>query len=138
MLDTLALPSDPLLGATTVTNTGPSVITEQPALFWGIVVSMWIGNLLLVVLNLPLIGLWVRMLAIPYHLLYPAMLFFICIGVYSVNNSGFDVWMVVVLGALGYLFRIADLPESTVKPVMEEFQAEMERKFTENGESLED
>lgn len=89
---------------------GPSLIADQPALFWGLIMSFWIGNVILVILNVPLIGLWVRMLTIPYHLLFPAVLMFICIGTYTVNNSAFDVWLVVFFGLLGYLMRIFDWP----------------------------
>lgn len=83
---------------------GPQVIDDRPELFWGLIVSMWIGNLLLLVLNLPLVGIWVRLLAVPYRLLYPSILLFCCIGVYSVNNSLFDVLLTVAFGMLGYLF----------------------------------
>lgn len=83
---------------------GPQVIDERPELFWGLVVSMWIGNLLLLVLNLPLVGIWVRLLRVPYRLLYPAILLFCCIGVYSLNNSLFDVVLSMAFGLLGYLF----------------------------------
>lgn len=83
---------------------GPQVIEERPELFWGLVVSMWIGNLLLLALNLPLVGLWVRLLSVPYRLLYPAILLFCCIGVYSLNNSLFDVGLSMAFGVLGYLF----------------------------------
>jgi len=83
---------------------GPSVIREQPALFWGIIVSMWIGNLFLIVLNLPLIGMWVKMITIPYQLLYPAILVFCGIGVFSLNNSTFDVYLMGLFGVLGYIF----------------------------------
>ena len=83
---------------------GPQVIDECPELFWGLIVSMWLGNLLLLVLNLPLVGIWVRLLAVPYRLLYPSLLLFCCIGVYSVNNSLFDVLLTVAFGLLGYLF----------------------------------
>lgn len=83
---------------------GPQVIDERPELFWGLIVSMWIGNLLLLVLNLPLVGIWVRLLSVPYRLLYPSILLFCCIGVYSVNNSLFDVLLTVAFGLLGYLF----------------------------------
>ncbi|AXC50502.1 tripartite tricarboxylate transporter permease [Paracoccus suum] len=86
---------------------GPSVLTNQPEIFWGLVASMWIGNLLLVVINLPLIGLWVRLLTVPYRLLYPAILLFCCIGVYSMNNRIFDVVLAAGFGLLGYLFRKA-------------------------------
>jgi TctA family transporter len=83
---------------------GPQVIEERPELFWGMIASMWVGNILLVLLNLPLIGIWVRLLRIPYRLLYPAILLFCCIGVYSVNQSAFEVILTVGFGLLGYLF----------------------------------
>lgn len=86
---------------------GPSVLTNQPEIFWGLVASMWIGNLLLVIINLPLIGLWVRMLTVPYRLLYPAILLFCCIGVYSMNNRIFEVVLAAGFGLLGYLIRKA-------------------------------
>lgn len=86
---------------------GPSVLTNQPEIFWGLVASMWIGNLLLVIINLPLIGLWVRLLTVPYRLLYPAILLFCCIGVYSMNNRIFDVVLAAGFGLLGYAFRKA-------------------------------
>lgn len=82
---------------------GPQVISERPELFWGLIVSMWVGNLMLLVLNLPLVGIWVKLLSVPYRLLYPAILLFCCIGVYSVNNSLFDVLLTVAFGLLGYL-----------------------------------
>jgi TctA family transporter len=82
---------------------GPSVATDEPALFWGIIVSMWVGNLLLVLLNLPLIGLWVRMLTIPYYVLFPAILAFSAIGVYSINSNAFDLFAVAMFGLLGYV-----------------------------------
>ncbi|MFB8831784.1 tripartite tricarboxylate transporter permease [Azotobacter sp. CWF10] len=83
---------------------GPQVMGERPELFWGLIVSMWVGNALLLLLNLPLIGVWTRLLAVPYRLLYPAILLFCCIGVFSVNNSLFDVLLAVGFGLLGYLF----------------------------------
>ncbi len=83
---------------------GPQVISQQPELFWGVVASMWVGNLLLVVLNLPLIGIWVRLLRVPYRLLYPAILLFCCIGVYSLSNAPFDVALTAGFGVLGYVF----------------------------------
>jgi TctA family transporter len=83
---------------------GPSVMTENPDLFWGLIVSMWIGNLFLVVLNLPLIGLWVRMLRVPYHLLYPLIIALCCIGAYSLRNNTFDVYLTALFGFLGYVF----------------------------------
>lgn len=87
---------------------GPSVMIEQPALFWGVIVSMWIGNLMLLVLNLPMIGLWVRMIGIPYHFLFPAILVFCAIGAFSLNNSTFDVFMLALFGVVGYVLRKLD------------------------------
>ena len=83
---------------------GPRVISSNPALFWGVIVSMWVGNVMLVILNLPLIGVWVKLLTVPYRLLYPAILLFCCIGLYSVNNNTFDIGLTALLGFLGYLF----------------------------------
>jgi putative tricarboxylic transport membrane protein len=95
-----------MIGAMTIHNIqpGPQVMTSNPTLFWGLIASMWIGNLMLVILNLPLIGLWIQLLKVPYRLLYPAILAFCCIGVYSINNTTFDVLLTVFFGALGYLF----------------------------------
>ncbi len=76
---------------------GPQLISQHPDIFWGLVASFWIGNMLLVLLNVPLIGLWVKMLAIPYRFLYPSALFFVCIGVYAANNDFFQVGEVVVM-----------------------------------------
>jgi putative tricarboxylic transport membrane protein len=107
---TLGIPSNPvmalMIGAMIIQGIqpGPSVITQQPALFWGIIVSMWIGNFFLLVLNLPLIGLWVRMIMIPYHFLYPLILVFCAIGVFSLNNSTFDIYLTALFGILGYVF----------------------------------
>jgi TctA family transporter len=89
---------------------GPLLITDHPELFWGVVMIFWIGNLLLVILNLPLIGIWVYFLTIPYHLLYPAVLLFICIGVYSVNQNAFEVWTVLAFGIVGHLMRVLHFP----------------------------
>jgi TctA family transporter len=83
---------------------GPRMIEAQPDLFWGLIVSMWIGNLMLLVINLPLVGMWVRLLKVPYDAMYPAILIFCCIGVYSLNNNVFDVLVTIVFGFLGYLF----------------------------------
>ncbi len=83
---------------------GPQVMTREPGLFWGLVASMWVGNLMLVVINLPLVGIWVRLLRVPYRLLYPAILVFCCIGVYALNNSVFEVYLTLGFGVLGYLF----------------------------------
>jgi putative tricarboxylic transport membrane protein len=83
---------------------GPQVITNNPQLFWGLIASMWVGNAMLVILNLPLIGMWVQLLKIPYRLLYPMILVFCCIGVYTVNNTTFDVWVIAAFGVIGYIF----------------------------------
>jgi TctA family transporter len=82
---------------------GPQVMTEKPDLFWGMIASMWVGNLMLVVLNLPMIGLWIKLLTVPYRLLYPAILLFCCIGVYSINNSAFDIFLMAGFAVLGYV-----------------------------------
>jgi TctA family transporter len=82
---------------------GPTIIKDHPDIFWGLIVSMWIGNFFLVVLNLPMIGVWIRMITIPYHLLYPAILVLCAIGVFSLNNSGFDIYMMALFGLFGYV-----------------------------------
>ena len=89
---------------------GPSLMTQRPDVFWGLVMSFWVGNLLLLVINIPLVGIWVRMLTIPYHYLYPAILMFVCMGVYSVGNSSFDVFVVLAFAALGYAMRVTGFP----------------------------
>ena len=107
---TLGIPENAVMammvGAMTIHNIqpGPQVITSNPQLFWGLIASMWIGNAMLVVLNLPLIGMWIRLLTVPYRLLYPAILLFCAIGVYTVNNTSFDVMQTAVFGMLGVLF----------------------------------
>jgi len=87
---------------------GPQVMTSNPPLFWGLITSMWVGNLLLVILNLPLIGLWIKLLTVPYRVLYPAILLFCVIGAYSINNNVFDVFMTLPFAVLGYLFKKLD------------------------------
>ena len=82
---------------------GPNVINDQPALFWGIIASMWVGNVLLVLLNLPLIGLWVKMLSIPYRALFPAIVLFACIGCFSINQNIYDVYAIAFFGVVGYV-----------------------------------
>ena len=86
---------------------GPDILTQQPALFWGLIVSMWFGNLLLLLLNLPLVGMWARLISVPYHLLFPLICVFTAIGVYSIGNSSFDVMLMALFGVLGYVFRKA-------------------------------
>jgi len=95
-----------MVGAMTIHNIqpGPQVITANPQLFWGLIASMWVGNAMLVILNLPLIGMWVQLLKIPYRLLYPMILVFCCIGVYTVNNTTFDIWTITAFGVIGYIF----------------------------------
>ena len=106
---------------------GPQVMTKNPELFWGLIVSMWLGNLMLVILNLPLVGIWVRLLSVPYRLLYPAIILFCCIGAYTLSNNTFDVRLVVVFGAIGYLFaKIGCEPAPmllgfVLGPMMEEY-----------------
>ena len=85
---------------------GPRLVTEHPEIFWGVIASFWVGNVLLLVLNLPLIGLWVSFLRIPYRFLYPAVICLICIGAYSVNFAVFDIWLVLIVGFVGYLMRL--------------------------------
>ncbi|MEK1889358.1 MAG: tripartite tricarboxylate transporter permease [Phyllobacterium sp.] len=105
---TLGIPANPvmalMIGAMIIQGIvpGPNVATEQPALFWGIIASMWIGNLMLILLNLPMIGLWVKLLTIPYYMLFPAIIVFCSIGVYSVNSNVFDLYAVAFFGLLGY------------------------------------
>ncbi|TXF11282.1 tripartite tricarboxylate transporter permease [Pelomicrobium methylotrophicum] len=130
---TLGIPSNPvmalMIGAMIIQGIqpGPSVVNEQPMLFWGIIVSMWIGNLMLVILNLPLIGLWVRLISVPYHLLYPAILVFCAIGVFSVNNSQYDVYLMALFALLGYVFAKLDCEPAPMLlgfilgPMMEEY-----------------
>jgi TctA family transporter len=107
---TLGIPSNPvmalMIGAMMIKGIapGPQVMTEQAELFWGIVASMWVGNLMLVIINLPLIGLWIRLLSVPYRLLYPSILLLCGIGVYTINNSAFEVGATAFFGVLGYLF----------------------------------
>lgn len=95
-----------MIGAMTIHNIqpGPQVMTSHPELFWGLIVSMWIGNLMLVILNLPLVGLWVKLLRVPYRILFPAILVFCTIGVYSLNYNVFDIWMTAAFGCVGYVW----------------------------------
>ncbi len=106
---TLGIPSNPtmamMIGALMIhgISPGPRVMTERPELFWGVIASMWIGNLMLVILNLPLVGLWVRFLRIPYRLLFPAIVGFCCIGTYTINSNMFDVFVMAFFSLFGYL-----------------------------------
>jgi TctA family transporter len=130
---TLGIPSNPvmalMIGAMIIQGIqpGPAVMTEQPALFWGIIASMWIGNFFLVVLNLPMIGLWVRMIMVPYHFLFPGILVFCAIGVFSLNNSEFDVFMMALFGLFGYICSKLEMEAAPmllgfiIGPMMEEY-----------------
>jgi TctA family transporter len=95
-----------MVGAMTIhgIQPGPQVMTGNPELFWGLIASMWIGTAMLVILNLPLIGLWIRLLKVPYRYLFPAIVLFCAIGVYSTHNNTFDIWMVALFGVVGYAF----------------------------------
>jgi TctA family transporter len=111
---TLGIPSNPtmalMIGALMIQGIapGPQVMTERPGLFWGLIASMWVGNLMLLVLNLPLVGLWVKLLAVPYRLLFPAIFVFCCIGVYTVDNKIFDIYEIAGLSAVGYVLLKLD------------------------------
>jgi len=130
---TLGIPSNPvmalMIGAMIIhgIQPGPLVMTEQPALFWGVIVSMWIGNMMLLVLNLPMIGLWVRIVMVPYPLLFPAILVFCAIGVFSLNNTVVDVYLMALFGLLGYIFIKLDCEPAPLLlgfilgPMMEEY-----------------
>lgn len=117
---TLGIPGDVvmalLLGALIIKGIqpGPQLITEHPDIFWGLIASFWIGNALLVVLNVPLIGVWVRLLRVPYRLLFPAATFFLCVGVYSIKNSLFDVGELAAFGVLGAIFIALDFPVAPI------------------------
>ena len=95
-----------MVGAMTIKGIqpGPQVMTSNPQLFWGLIASMWVGNAMLIVLNLPLIGMWIKLLTVPYRFLFPAILTFCCIGLYTLNNSSFDVYGATAFGVIGYIF----------------------------------
>ena len=107
---TLGIPPNAVMalmdGAMTIHNIqpGPQVMTSNPELFWGLIASMWIGNAMLIILNLPLIGMWIKLLTVPYRFLFPAIVLFCAIGVYSTNNNTFDIWLVAIFGVIGYWF----------------------------------
>ena len=111
---TLGIPSNPtmalMIGALMIQGIqpGPQVMTERPELFWGLVASMWVGNLMLLVLNLPLVGVWVKLLAVPYRLLFPAIFVFCCIGVFTVDNKVFDIYVLAALTAVAYVLLRLD------------------------------
>lgn len=128
----LGIPGDALmaflLGAMMIHGIvpGPRFLVDEPVMFWGLVASFWIGNIFLLILNIPLIGLWVRILTIPYRVLYPAMLFFICMGVFAINYQVFDVIMVMIFGIAGVVMTKFGYPPAPVLlgfvlgPMMEE------------------
>ena len=105
----LGIPANPvmalLIGVLIIQgiSPGPNIMTNQPNLVWGLIASMWIGNVMLLILNLPLIGIWTRLLTVPYHVLYPAIVIFCCIGVFNAGNNPFDVYTMVLFGGLGYI-----------------------------------
>lgn len=107
---TLGIPANPVMALLIAVliiqgiTPGPQVMLNQSTLVWGLITSMWIGNVMLVILNLPLIGLWTRLLTLPYHFLFPAIVIFCAIGAFNVSNSAFDVYILAIFGALGYLF----------------------------------
>jgi putative tricarboxylic transport membrane protein len=111
---TLGIPSNPtmalMIGALMIQGIapGPQVMTDRPELFWGLIASMWIGNLMLLVLNLPLVGLWIKLLTVPYRLLFPAIFVFCCIGAYTVDNKIFDIYALAALSAVGYVLLKLD------------------------------
>ena len=117
-----------MLGALTIQGIapGPQVMTQKPDLFWGLVASMWIGNAMLVILNLPLVGLWVMLLKVPYRMLFPAIMAFSCIGIYSVNNSPFELYLTALFGIIGFFWAKLDMPPApmllgfVLGPLMEE------------------
>jgi putative tricarboxylic transport membrane protein len=130
---TLGIPANPvmalMIGAMIIQGItpGPTVMNQQPALFWGLIVSMWIGNLMLLALNLPLIGMWVKMITIPYRLLFPMILVFCSIGAFSLGNSHFDIYLMALFGLIGYVFKKIDCEPAPLLlgfilgPMMEEF-----------------
>ncbi|QEA12001.1 tripartite tricarboxylate transporter permease [Comamonas flocculans] len=130
---TLGIPPNPvmalMIGAMTIHNIqpGPQVMSSNPELFWGLVASMWIGNLMLVVLNLPLVGIWIKLLTVPYRWLFPSIVLFCALGVYTNNNNQFDIWMVALFGLVGYVFHKLELEAAPLLlglilgPMMEEY-----------------
>ena len=130
---TLGIPTTPVMAlmvaAMMIHNIqpGPQVMTGNPTLFWGLIASMWIGNLMLVILNLPLVGLWIKLLSVPYRVLYPAILLFCVIGAYSESNNVFNVFMTIPFAILGYVFKKLDCEPAplllgvVLGPMMEEY-----------------
>jgi TctA family transporter len=129
---TLGIPSNAVMALMTGAliiqgiQPGPRMVEAQPELFWGLIASMWVGNLMLLIINLPLIGLWVMLLRVPYRFLYVGILVFCCIGSYSLNNNVFDIYMMAVFGGIGYLFNKLNMEPAplllgfVLGPMMEE------------------
>src|ERR1044072_9168221 len=117
---TLGIPANPvmalMIGALMIQGIqpGPTIITEQPQLFWGLIASMWVGNLMLIIINLPLVGIWVRLLRVPYRLMFPSIVIFCAIGIYSVNNAPMDVVLAGVFGLVGYWLIKHDFKPDTL------------------------
>ncbi len=130
---TLGIPSNPvmalMIGALIIQGItpGPSVVTDEPELFWGVIASMWVGNLMLVLLNLPMIGIWVRLLTIRYEYLFPAIMAFCCIGVYSIDSNNFDLYAMALFGIIGYMLIKLDCEPAplllgfVLGPMLEEY-----------------
>ncbi|WP_127088833.1 tripartite tricarboxylate transporter permease [Aquabacter cavernae] len=130
---TLGIPSNPVMALMISAmmiqgiQPGPSVMIDRPELFWGVIASMWIGNVMLLVLNLPMIGLWVKLIAVPYLRLYPAILMLCAVGVFSISSSTFDLYLMAGFGALGYVFAKLELEAAPLLlglllgPMMEEY-----------------
>ena len=129
---TLGVPGSPpmaiVIGALMIygITPGPRLLVEQPDMFWGLVASFLVGNIMLLILNVPLIGLWVRLLKVPYKYMYPTIIVLICVGVYSLNNNVFDVWLTLVIGVVGYIMRLFKFEPAplllgfVLGPIMEE------------------
>ena len=129
---TLGIPTDPIMAVMLAAliikgiSPGPSLITQHPDIFWGLVASFVVGNVLLVIWHIPLIRVWVRLLAVPFHLLYPAVIVMICMGVYSIHSSEFDVFLLLLFGCAGYAMRLMRFPPApflvglVLGPLMEE------------------
>jgi TctA family transporter len=93
---------------------GPQLVTNHPDIFWGLIMSFWIGNIMLLILNLPLIQIWVKLLSVPFSIMYPTIIMLICMGAYSIGMASFDIWMILLYAALGYLLSLLDFPLAPV------------------------
>jgi putative tricarboxylic transport membrane protein len=130
---TLGIPGNPvmalMIGALMIQGIqpGPTIMTKQPELFWGLIASMWIGNLMLLILNLPLVGMWAKLISVPYHLLFPTIMLVCCVGVFSVNNAAIDIYLMGLFGIVGYFFRKVNCEPAPMLlgfilgPMMEEY-----------------